>query len=322
MQSMMTRLLLLLFLTIIFHTNGVAQDQSGKQKLEIWEDAYHFFVIGDWGRNGFYRQKDVAVAMDSIGVYIEPECIISTGDNFYPNGIASIDDPYWLSSYENIYNGYHLFCPWYVVLGNHDYRGNVEAQIAYSQKSRRWNMPARYFNIDIPADENDYPNIQLLIIDTNPLQDDYYGRSKYAETVEGQDTTKQINWIKDQLGQSDAAWKLVFGHHPMYTSGKRKEDTSYSRWHLEDIFEENKVDAYFAGHEHDLQHQKPENKYTHHFVSGAGSEIRPTGKMDFTRFSQSIQGFMAVSVKTDQMLVQVIDYEGNMIYKTIITKTK
>ncbi len=260
--------------------------------------------------------------MDSIGVYIEPECIISTGDNFYPNGIASIDDPYWLSSYENIYNGYHLFCPWYVVLGNHDYRGNVEAQIAYSQKSRRWNMPARYFNIDIPANENDYPNIQLLIIDTNPLQDDYYERSKYAETVEGQDTTKQINWIKDQLNQSDAAWKLVFGHHPMYTSGKRNEDTSYSRWHLEDIFEKNKVDAYFAGHEHDLQHQKPGNKYTHHFVSGAGSEIRPTGKMDFTRFSQSIQGFMAVSVKTDQMLVQVIDYEGNMIYKTIITKIK
>lgn len=71
-------------------------------------------------------------------LYLGIEFIISVGDNFYTNGVASVDDPMWKTSFEDIYKGANLFIDWYPVLGNHDYRGNPQAQIDYSKRSRRW----------------------------------------------------------------------------------------------------------------------------------------------------------------------------------------
>lgn len=290
-------------------------DLEGLNELEIWDDAYHFYVIGDWGRNGYFKQKELANTMHKAGFVIEPEIIISTGDNFYPNGVASVNDPYLKSSYEDIYSGYNLFCPWYIVLGNHDYRGNTQAQIDYTNVSRRWNMPDYYYHLDKTSDDG--AKIRFLFIDTNPFEDDYYDSKKYAKVRE-QDSLQQKKWIEKKLNEPQADWKIVIGHHPMYTSGKRMKDFSYQRKNLENVFEKYKVNAYFAGHEHDLQHQKPTNFYTHHFVSGAGAEVRPTNKLPITKFAASIQGFMIVSVSKNKMLIQVVDYKGNVIYKTII----
>ncbi|HTF80063.1 MAG TPA: metallophosphoesterase, partial [Cytophagales bacterium] len=115
---------------------------KGKFKTKyIAKDAYVFFVIGDWGRNGEENQTEVAKSMKWCAERIDPRFIISTGDNFYTYGVASIDDPQWMSSYENIYKGNALHIEWYPVLGNHDYLGNTQAQIDYTKKSRRWVMP-------------------------------------------------------------------------------------------------------------------------------------------------------------------------------------
>ena len=70
--------------------------------------------------------------------------VISVGDNFYENGVASLQDPHWQQSFEHVYAAKSLQVPWYVVLGNHDYRGNVDAQLDYGKTHPRWNMPARY----------------------------------------------------------------------------------------------------------------------------------------------------------------------------------
>ena len=120
---------------------------------------------------------------------------------------------------------------------------------------------------------------------------------------------------------SDVDWKIAFGHHHMYTGGVRKNEvTNWVRSSLESVFEKNKLDVYFCGHEHDLQHLKAQNKFTHHFVSGAGSEIRPTGVVNQTIFSASVQGFMSVSVTRDNLTVKVIDYKGNVLHVTEIKK--
>jgi hypothetical protein len=46
-----------------------------------------FIVFGDWGRNGEDRQKEVALEMGKTAKKFKPEFIVSTGDNFYPNGV-------------------------------------------------------------------------------------------------------------------------------------------------------------------------------------------------------------------------------------------
>ena len=284
--------------------------------IQVLDDAINFFVIGDWGRNGYFHQKDLAEMMNEVGMTkIEPEFIVSTGDNFYPNGVASVNDPYWQTSFEQIYTGPALFEPWYVVLGNHDYRGSIQAQIDYTNISRRWTMPARYFYKDF---EDDGITARMVFLDTNPFEDKYYEETKYSK-VHKMDTVKQLKWMDSVLTTSTADWNVVVGHHPMYSGGKRREKTGDVRNHLEKVLVKHKPHLYFAGHEHDVQHIKPEH-HTHHIISGAGSEVRPTGKLPISQFAAAVQSFVACSMTKEKLLVQFIDYEGNLLHDFEIKK--
>lgn len=57
-------------------------------------------VIGDWGRNGQFSQREVAKKMQSI----PHNAVISVGDNFYPDGLANSNDPAVKTSWSDIYN--------------------------------------------------------------------------------------------------------------------------------------------------------------------------------------------------------------------------
>src|SRR5580700_5993775 len=61
--------------------------------LKVPDSALNFLVIGDWGRCGEYFQKEVADQLAKASVGADASFIISTGDNLYPDGVASIDDP-------------------------------------------------------------------------------------------------------------------------------------------------------------------------------------------------------------------------------------
>ena len=290
--------------------------QTVQNNVETLEDAIHWFVIGDFGRNGQAGQQETADQMQVTSLQLEPEFIITTGDNFYPNGVASVDDPYWITSFENVYNGYNLFVPWYAVLGNHDYRGSYQAEIDYTNVSQRWTMPDQYYVKDV---EDDGITIKFVFIDTNPFEDGYYEELKY-KTVWSQDSTKQLLWMDSVLSDNSSDWKIVVGHHPLYSGGKRLEETGDVRGHLEKTLKKHEVDVYFAGHEHDLQHIKNPNYKTHHVVSGAGSDIRPTGEMDYTVFARSVNGFVTGSATREKLLIQFIDVNGNAIHKFSIEK--
>lgn len=282
------------------------------EQLFVDEQDVDLLIIGDWGRNGHFSQRSVAKWMDIASHLLDAEMIVTTGDNFYDNGIASVDDPFWISSFESIYDGPNLFVDWHPTLGNHDYRGNWQAQIDYSGRSRRWKMPAQYYDKIVTL--NDGSTAHLLFIDTSPLNPDYADEPKYAET-QIQSASEQLAWINRKLSNSKAKWRIVFGHHPLYSSGKRFGETEGIRSVLEPILEKHKVHAYFAGHEHDLQHNQPQDTTVAHFISGAGSKLRPTGNVKYTRFAESKGGFASLSIGTNKLVVQFIDDTGSVLYR-------
>jgi tartrate-resistant acid phosphatase type 5 len=295
-------------------------ESSAQEKIKIDPSAVNFIVMGDWGRNGEDHQKLVAEQMGKVASAASVDFIVATGDNFYPRGVASEFDPLWRYSFEDIYTDFSLQWDWYPVLGNHDYGGNPDAQVTYSKISRRWQMPARYYSklINVGSDGS---QILLAFTDTCPLIKGYYKGEGHH--VHDQDSTAQKKWLEETLRDAPPTikWKLVVGHHPMYTGGSRTEnhDTRSIRQSLQPLFERYKVDAYLAGHEHSLQHHT--TKFgTHHFVSGAASEVTPVRMLQISKFVASQYGFMLFSVLPDQMLVQVIDYSGKVIYATTLKK--
>ncbi|MEY2918354.1 MAG: hypothetical protein RIS73_2068 [Bacteroidota bacterium] len=285
-------------------------------------NAVNFIAMGDWGRNGADHQKQVAAQMGKTATAIKSQFTIATGDNFYPSGVISQWDPLFKYSFEDIYTDFHLQWDWYPVLGNHDYKSNPDAQVAYTKISRRWKMPARYYSklIAIPGDTAN--KILILFIDTNPLIPEFYSNKEYGPNVKTQDTAKQKKWIAKELSNPspNIKWKIVVGHHPMFTGGSRMDgyDTKAIRNTLKPLFDKYAVDVYLTGHEHNLQHLV--SGVTQHFISGAASERTAVHLTSESKMAASEYGFMVFSVTKNRMFVQTIDDTGKIIYSTVIDK--
>ncbi|MFM2325899.1 MAG: hypothetical protein RIR31_101 [Bacteroidota bacterium] len=292
------------------------------ENLTAPANAVNFIAMGDWGRNGADHQKQVAAQMGKTATAIKSQFTIATGDNFYPSGVISQWDPLFKYSFEDIYTDFHLQWDWYPVLGNHDYKSNPDAQVAYTKISRRWKMPARYYSklIAIPGDTSN--KILILFIDTNPLIPEFYSNKEYGPNVKTQDTVKQKKWIVKELSNPspNIKWKIVVGHHPMFTGGGRLDgyDTKAIRNSLKPLFDKYAVDVYLAGHEHNLQHLV--SGATQHFISGAASEKTAVRLIAESKMAASEYGFMLFSVTKNKMVVQTIDDAGKIIYSTIIDK--
>jgi hypothetical protein len=313
---------ILIFFSFIacFSPSGQEKADSNK-KSDNNKKQLRFMVFGDWGRNGEDHQRETAIGMGVIAKKFKPAFIVSTGDNFYPNGVRSIHDYNWIASFENVYSAHSLQTDWYVVLGNHDYQGNPQAEIDFSDVDRRWNMPSRYYSETFFLGADTSNAILCVFIDSTPFLSEYYQGSEHH--VRGQDTAAQRIWLERTLAEAPAnvKWKFVFGHHPLWTGGERMkaQETVELNKLLRPIFEKYHVNAYICGHEHNLQFIKPQG-YTNYFISGSGSEttpciIHPEGG----QFAQSVNGFMNFTVFPGRLKVEILNYLGESLYSTIIT---
>lgn len=290
---------------------------SHEQKLQAI-DTLRFFAIGDWGRDGIPEQMRIASAMKTLAAKHKPDFVLSLGDNFYPDGIDSPTDPQLKTSFENIYNESLSGIPWYVALGNHDYETNPQAEIDYSLINKLWIMPSSFFTTVFRM--SDGAKIRIVVLDTNPFDKSYYtSMPGFAAKVKS-DTLRQKIWMDSVFALKDAIWTIVAGHHPIYTGGLHTQEVVGVRNSLQPVFTKYDLPAYFAGHDHNLQHLKSADFPTHQFVSGAGSELRPATIVDQTKFAISTQGFMAVEVTRSNMSVYTINYKLDTLYQIHLVK--
>ncbi len=265
-----------------------------------------FIALGDFGTGGL-GQRAVAFGMAGKSRLDPVEFVLLLGDNFYEDGVESVDDKQFQSKFEGMYNSPSLQVPFYVVLGNHDYRGNAEAQVEYTGLSKRWKMPARYYTFTQTIDDS--TEVQFFALDTNPIA---AGDSQAAE---------QIAWLKSELDKSRARWKIVFGHHPLYSGGHHgnDEETLTIRARLEPILEP-AIDLYLSGHDHDQQLIKPLDKRLHYAVSGAGAKCRDVEWKDGTIYAGTNLGFAWFRLSHRELLVEFLTATGKVDYAHVIAK--
>jgi acid phosphatase len=269
-----------------------------------------FAVIGDWGRLGRPDQAQVSAQMAIACKNAAAKFVVSLGDNFYEVGVKSATDPQFAESFENVYTGDSLQVPWHVVLGNHDYCGNCEAQLDYAKTHPRWGMPARYYSQSHDIDAA--TKLDIFYIDTCPFIIEYQHHHLIGPNIATQNPAAQLAWLDQALGTSTAQWKFVMGHHPAYSSGLAHGNQPEIIEHILPLLQKHKVQAYFAGHDHDLEYLKVGDLNL--IISGAGSENRPVKQPDTSPFSRAVSGFVMASVSAINLQLQFIDNSGNVLY--------
>jgi len=129
-----------------------------------------------------------------------------------------------------------------------------------------------------------------------------------------------LKWCDSVLRISSAKWKFAFFHHPAYSSSSVHGSTKEIQENFLPVFEKYKVDACFSGHDHDLQHSKPENSKIEFFGVGGGSSSRKACKADFTKASFTSLGFGVVSLTSTNFKFSFVDDKGCSLYSYEIKK--
>jgi tartrate-resistant acid phosphatase type 5 len=257
-------------------------------------------TLGDFGagapENGQIAgepQKQVAAAMLKAQKAKGFDFGITLGDNFYPTGMFSPTDARWKTLWSELYDPLKL--KFYVTFGNHDW-GSVDspaAELMYENPS--WMLPAPYYTFTAGP-------VQFFALDTNEVSE------------------LQLTWLRDALAKSTARWKVVYGHHPIYSAGQHGDGKTLIARLLPVL--KDRADIYFAGHEHDMQHLKAEGG-VHFFINGGGGakirEIKPNAR---SIFAQSAYGFSTLEADNDKIVVKFIGADSAELYQYTVTKTK
>lgn len=275
------------------------------------KEVIRFFILGDigvgenLGKN--QRQQTVAQAMLSVcppdfgGGFAatQPSCnfALIVGDLIYPNGVSSVWDNQLKAKFEDVYATFGDM-PFYMLPGNHDYKGSVQAALDYTYFSPRWRMLERSYSLpSLPSWLN------IFGLDTQGMMGEY-------------DSPARWDLQKQQLSASfcgKPGWRILAGHYPAYASGFHGSNATMATM-LEDFHRECPFQTYFAGHEHHLEHLQGPN-FDQFIQGGGGAEVKEVSALNegassaglTQAFAAAQHGFAVVEARAESLDVYVFD---------------
>jgi tartrate-resistant acid phosphatase type 5 len=280
------------------------------------QSGVRFVAIGDCGK-GDAGQLAVAAAVQAKCAQSGCDFVQLLGDNIYNSGVDSVDDPQWWTKFEQPYA--NITVPFWVVLGNHDYGGGgtgfeswrADVQVAYSQKSNKWRLPAKYYG-------HQEPGVDFFGLDTNAAMFDSHQQQKQE--------------LAQWLDGSTAPWKIAFGHHPYRSNGPHGNAGSYENLPLvpivngagvKDLMEAavcGKADVYIGAHDHSLQWLEESCDGTELLISGGGSSHTDLPGKNSTHYQAAKTGYLYVIVGDKTFTGEFYDSTGQLEFTRTITK--
>jgi 3',5'-cyclic AMP phosphodiesterase CpdA len=245
-----------------------------------------FVSVADTG-TGAVGQYAVAAAMARYHQLNPYNLVLLAGDNIYNNGEiekigAVFERPYQALLQQGV--------KFQAVLGNHDIRTeNGDPQVRYPG----FNMPGRYYTFR-------QGDVQFFALDTN----------------NNADWDAQLPWLEQELSRSDAPWKIVYGHHQIYSSAHYGVNHAFIKT-LTPLFQKYGVQLYINGHDHVYERTKPINGTTY-LICGAGGGTRRVGRSEWTAHSAERLSFAAYEVYRDRILVSGIGTDNRVFDRGII----
>jgi len=278
---------------------------------------------------------------------------VMLGDNIYPDGATAgadgrddaerfrkiLHEPY--ADFASLSSGFQI----YAALGNHDWHTSREgamAQVRYMEQSPLYTMNGIRYRVAPTGDPRD---LEVFVIDTHVMlsgvtvledalapdgselhTDEIDPPSPWSmpQTDEERDLA---SWLEKSLADSPARWKIVIGHHPLWSSAGSKFQQARALRELILPALCRHADLYLAGHEHTLEAQTDDCRSVPEsagrpplgqVVSGAAAKQRPLNTA-FARHQEAnnpqmtslfaeglIWGFAHVTLAADSATIRLI----------------
>lgn len=311
----MIRKLLLSLVVLSAAICGAAQEAGEWKKLK---SDVKLMVANDLGRNGYYQQKPIAELMGKVAEAYGPDAVLALGDVHHYGGVQSVSDPLWMTNFELIYSHPELMVDWYPVLGNHEYRGDTQSVIDYSDISRRWMMPARYYTRRF---KDNGTSVRVVFLDTPPLIDKYVRKHDTYPDASSQPAEEQLRWLDSTLTTATDDWIIVVGHHPLYAgTDKAASERTDMQQRVDRILRAHNVDMYICGHIHNFQHIRRQDSDIDYIVNTSGSRARKVEPAEGMVFGSDSAGFSLLSASAKELTLYMIDDKGNVIHRVVRKK--
>jgi 3',5'-cyclic AMP phosphodiesterase CpdA len=254
------------------------------------EGSFKFGVLGDFG-TGDKSQYQLADQMAKLHQRFKYELVVLVGDNLYGSERPQDFAMKFELPYKPLLDAGVKF---YASLGNHDAREQRYYKL--------FNMDGKLYYAFTPK-----PNVRFFALEsTYPVPE-------------------QIQWVETELKASSNDWKIVYFHHPLYSSGDRHGSDLRLREVLEPLFVKYNVSVVLNGHDHFYERVKPQKGIVY-FVVGSGGQLR---KGNIDRGSgitasgfDTDQAFMAAEIAGDEMYFNVISRAGQTVDSGVLTRRK
>jgi 3',5'-cyclic AMP phosphodiesterase CpdA len=253
------------------------------------DDSLKFGVLGDFG-TGDRTQYQLGEQMAKTHTTFPFELVILTGDNIYGSERPQDMQRKFEVPYKALLDRKVKF---YASLGNHDGREQVQYPL--------FNMNGKeYYSFKAPKQD-----VRFIALETTYPKPD------------------QMQWVEDELKNSGEDWKIMFFHHPLYSSGERHGSDLSLRQTLEPLFIKYNVSVVFTGHDHFYERTKPQNGIPY-FVIGAGGKLRAgniaTGSAITARGYDRDLSFLVAEINGDELWFQAISRTGAVIDSGTISR--
>jgi tartrate-resistant acid phosphatase type 5 len=216
--------LLTVLALLVYRSTPAAPDANALQIANV-----RFAVIGDYGREG----QPVSEVASLVATW-RPDLIITTGDNNYPDGEASTIDQNigrhyapFIAPYKGRFGPGATTNKFFPSLGNHDWHAaGARPYLDY------FTLPGneRYYDFAVGP-------VHFFALDSD-------GREPDGNTA----GSRQAAWLRGRLERASEPWRVVYLHHPPYSSGDHGS-TPETQWPYEDWG----ATAVMAGHDHSYE---------------------------------------------------------------------
>jgi hypothetical protein len=269
-------------LAIVVLIAGLPLSIAGQElRLPNKADSVKFAVIGDAG-TGDSKQRAVAKELATWRSRFPYEFVVMVGDNLYGSERPGDFQKKFEIPYKPLLDAKVKF---YASLGNHD-------DAAIQRNYPLFNMNGERFYSFKPKD-----GVRFFALDSN-----------YVDKT-------QLEWLDKQLAASGSEWKIMFFHHPLYSSGETHGSAELQREVLEPVFVKHGVNLVLTGHEHFYERIKPQ-KGIQYFIIGNSAKLR---KGDLSKSELTLYGndreyaFMLMEIAGDELFFQTINEKGQTI---------